>query len=128
MSITANPGSGAVPPYGTGWTNTYATAKTQAEKWLAQMRAEAMNDVELLDTVDEENCRWRFTFRHRVTGTCVHLDIDVVDDIEAYKRENLFSPRIYWNGDSSANPKLEDFAAEGFEQLRTFRRKHAPED
>lgn len=105
-----------------GWTNTEAAAIVKAAEWLATMRGDGLADVDLLDgcTADGEG-RWRFTFRHRVTGVEVVLETDGIDDVEAYQRQHIFPPRVYWNGSSSSDPKLEDFAAPGFEPVKTFR-------
>lgn len=82
-----------------------------------------MTDVELLPgsvVGVEDKGRWVFTFRHKVTGTEVQLEIHGIDDLDAYRKQYLFDPKIYWRGSSCAEPELEDFAAEGFKPLRTF--------
>lgn len=118
--ILINPGS-RIPDSGDGWTNTVEGARRQAEEWLANMRSEGLTDVELLDEATPFENRWRFTFRHTVTGVEVTLETHGIDDLDAYQREQTFSPRTYWNGSSSATPQLADFAAEGFEPVQTFR-------
>ena len=122
--VLINPGSriGGAPH---GWTNTPETARAEAEKWLAGMREDGLVDVELLDEVVENEGRWRFGFRHTVTGTVVFLETHGIDDLDAYQRQHLFPPRVYWRGSSTAEPKLDDFAADGFEPVKTFRAKDA---
>jgi hypothetical protein len=117
--LIVNPGSGEIAAAGDHWTNTEATARAEAGKWLANMHAEGMTDVELLDGCRERAGRWLFTFRHKVTGVTVELETHGIDNLEAYGRDH-FSPRVWWNGSSTAEPKLEDFAAPGFTPLRTF--------
>jgi hypothetical protein len=103
-----------------GWTNTYDTAHATAEEWLARMRSEGLADIELYAAdVTEREGRWTFTFRHTVTGVKVELETHGIDDPDAYKRQFIFDPRVYWNGSSSANPSLEDFATPGY--VMTFR-------
>jgi len=122
--LIINPGSGAVQASGEGWTNSYAGARAEAGKWLEGMHAEGMTDVTLLDGASAGEGvnagRWRFRFRHEVTGAVVTLETPGIDDWDAYGREFIFLPRIYWNGSSSGDPKLEDFAAPGFRAVRTF--------
>lgn len=105
-----------------GWTNTPAGARAAAETWLAKMRAEGIADVELLD-VDparqQDNGRWLFEFRHTVTGVVAELETHGIDDLDAYRRQHKFEPRVYWRGSSSSTPELSDFAAPGY--VATFR-------
>jgi hypothetical protein len=119
MTVIINPGSRVGPPRD-GWTNSEATARAQAEQWLARMHADGMTDVELLDGAGETEGRWRFTFRHKVTGTEAVLETHGIDDIEAYEKDHIFTPRVYWRDSSTAEPRLEDFAAPGFKLIRTF--------
>ena len=120
MTVIINPGSSIGEP-GEGWTNTYRTARSHAERWLARMQADGFTDVELLASSDEEReGRWSFSFRHSVTGVSVTLEVAGIDDVAAYERRHVFAPRTYWNGSSTADPKLEDFAAPGFVPVRTF--------
>jgi hypothetical protein len=124
MTVFINPGARLGDAQNAdGWTNTYATARATADEWLARMRGEGIADVELV-TCDEteRDGRWTFTFRHAVTGVEVQLETHGIDDGDAYKRQYIFEPRIYWNDSSSADPSLGDFAAPGY--VMTFR----PED
>jgi hypothetical protein len=124
VTIIVNPGARLGDAQNAdGWTNTYATAHVTATEWLAKMHAEGIADVGLV-TADEteREGRWTFTYRHTVTGVEVELETHGIDDLEAYKRQHIFEPRVYWCGSSTSNPSLEDFAAPGF--VMTFR----PED
>jgi hypothetical protein len=119
MLIT-NAGS-RIADSGNGWTNTEASARQEAERWLAAMRGEGLTDIELVDGAMPFENRWRFTYRHTVTGATATLETHGIDDAEAYQAENIFPPRVYWNGSSTAHPQLEDFAADGYEPVQTYR-------
>ena len=125
MALIINPGSRIGEP-SAGWTNTEATARGEAERWLPRIHADGMTDVELLDGSTEHEGRWVFSFRHKVTGTVVKLETHGIDGMAAYEKEHIFSPRIYWNESSTSNPELEHFAAPGFVALRTFAAEDAP--
>lgn len=121
MSILINPGS-HIGTDGDGWTNTEATARRKAAEWLERMQADGICDVELLpDAVAAGEGRWSFKFLHTITGTVVWLEIDGIDNYDAYCKRHIFSPRVYWNGSSIGEPQIEDFAAEGFEVVKTLR-------
>lgn len=123
--MIVNPGSRMAGNAGKGWTNTYEKAREVAERWLAQMHADGLTDIVLLDGAEEYEGRWRFTFRHTVTGVEQVLETHGIDNLDAYERQYLFPPRIYWRGSSVADPSLEDFAADGFEPVKTYRPKPA---
>jgi hypothetical protein len=125
-----NPGSRIGEP-GDGWTNTFEEARAEAGRWLTRMHASGMTDVQLLDGAHpdadmEGDGRWVFTFRHTVTGVTAELATHGIDDTAAYERQHIFAPRVYWNGSSTAEPELENFAAPGFALVRTF--KTQPEE
>lgn len=123
MVLIINPGSGAVPLAGEGWTNTYGVALEEAERWLGRMREDGIEDV-TLDVRDqtEREGRWTFGFRHSVTGVVVDLVTHGIDDMKAYEADgHIFGARVYWHGSSSSNPELEDWSADGFVAVRTFR-------
>lgn len=127
MVMIFNAGSGGIPAAGDGWTNTRERAEQDARDWLAFMQREGLRDVALLPGyVDQGDGRWAFTFEHAVTGVRVELETHGIDDLDAYQREHVFPPRQYWNGSSTpVGPRLEDFAADGFEPVRTWRRPPA---
>lgn len=113
------------PPAGADgetWTNTRETACLKAEKLLADMQADGMRDIELLTSaVAVGEGLWSFGFRHTITDVVVLLEVDGIDDYDAYCKTYLFSPKTYWNGGSDFEPQIEDFAAEGFEVVKTLR-------
>lgn len=121
--ILINPGSGPVTHEGNGWTNTREQARRNAERWLANMVAQGIRDVELLNEVSIRDGRWVFYFRHAITSVEVELETHGLTDegFEAYEREAIFGPRVYWNGSSSGTPQVDDWAAPGFEVVKTLR-------
>lgn len=121
MSVLINPGS-HIATGSAGWTNTFEQACAEAQRWLDNMhKDDGLTDVELLPAEDApEEGRWAFYFRHKVTGVKVRLDTHGIDNIDAYTKRAIFTPRVYWNGCSSSDPKLDDFAAPGFRKLATF--------
>lgn len=122
MSLLINPGSHIGEP-GEGWTNTYPTALATAQEWLSHMAAEGLSDVELLPSEDTpREGRWTFWFHHKVTDVAVALETHGIDDVDAYEKRHIFTPRVYWNGSSTGSPELENFRAEGFEPVQTYRR------
>lgn len=125
-SIIINAGS-EIAETGSGWTNTYEGALAQAERWLAQIRADGLSDIELLrpgcDPVERDG-RWKFGFRHHVTGVTLVLETHGISDMDAYMVRNIFGARVYWNGSSCSHPELGQWAAPGF--VQTFRAVDAP--
>ena len=119
MSLIINPGS-RIQSGGEGWTNTVEGARKKAEEWQELIRA-AGHDVFLMDGVEERDGRWVFGFQHNVTGVIVELETHGIDNLEAYEGAHVFTPRVYWHGSSVSTPELEDWAADGFEAVRTYR-------
>jgi hypothetical protein len=119
-NLIINAGSDVGEP-GDGWANTREEAVAEAGTWLTRMHDSGMTDVELLDGAEERGGRWVFTFRHKVTEVTAELETPGIDNLEAYQRQHIFPPRVYWNGSSCSVPELEDFAAPGFVPVRTFK-------
>lgn len=119
MTAFINPGSriGGQPD---GWTNTVEQAVLNARAWLDRMRKEGFTDIEIGEPGPEDQGRWPFVFRHTVTGVEVTLETHGISDPTAYEKQHIFAPRVYWNGSSSAEPDLDDFAAPGFAKTMTF--------
>lgn len=116
-----NPGS-KIAPTASGWSNTYERAQQEAARWLKSMHEDdGMTDVELVRSDPKcQSGRWAFYFRHKVTGVEVVLETHGIDDLDAYRKVAVFTPRIYWKGSSTGSPKVEDFAAPGFRVHKTF--------
>jgi hypothetical protein len=122
--LIMNPGSDIPEPgEGSGWTNTYEEAYRIAREWLTKMNAEGLADIVLVagEVIPKEG-RWTFTYRHLVTGVEVKFETHGIAPMEAYLEQSPLRahPRQYWNGSSSADPCLNDFAAPGF--VQTYRR------
>lgn len=121
--ILINPGSGDIPDKGVGWTNTLEQSAIHCKNWFVKpMRKEGLVDIRVkLESKDSVDGRWTYTFTHKITGISLELDIHGIDNLEAYQKENIFSPRVYWNGSSDATPILEDFSKDGFEPVMTYK-------
>lgn len=121
MNLIINPGSGEVGDSGEGWTNTHKQARLNAyTMFYRPMLEQGFTDIEVIDTKEEVEGRWKFIFKHKITGKEVELETHGIDNMEAYCKEHIFGSRIYWNGSSSGNPELSDFAAEGYEPILTY--------
>lgn len=122
--ILINPGSEIPePPKDKSWTNTYEVALSIAQDWLKEMHENGLTDVVLLDPSEcsFEDGRWSFYFQHTVTKKIVAFDTHGISPLTEFATASFFDPRQYWNGSSSADPCLEDFAAPEFVPVRTYR-------
>lgn len=108
---------------GQGWTNTHAKALERALGWLKNLKAEGMTDIIMWDTKEETDGRWKFIFHHKITKVDVELETHGIDDLDAYQKEHIFAPRVYWNGSSTGEPELEQWAKEGFRPVKTYKEK-----
>jgi len=124
MMVIINPGS-HIPsdPAAEGWTNTYEGALAEAEKWLHGMRGEGLADIEMTEPASKDPIegRWTFGFRHTVTGVTVELDTHGIAPLDVYMRDRFAHPRVYWNGSSTSDPELSQWAAPGY--VQTYRKK-----
>jgi hypothetical protein len=120
MNVIINPGS-RITGEPQGWTNTHAQAVVEAQTWEQRMRSEGFTDFTVEDEGVECEGRWTFVFTHTVTGKSVELETHGIDDLKAYEKQCIFTPRVYWNGSSCGEPRLEDFAADGFVPVMTYR-------
>lgn len=109
--LIINPGS-KVPP------GTKQQAIENAIGWLDQMIENGIYNVVLCDSPVPEGERWVFKFKHILTRKTATLSMHGLsqNEVEEYQKGNIFGamPRVYWNGSSSDEPKLEDFLADGF--------------
>jgi len=118
-----NPGS-EIGTEQVGFTNTHEQARRYAYEWFYKpMLKEGFRDIKVIDTKEEQDGRWKFIFKHTVTGKEVELEVHGIDDLKAYQEKYIFMPRTYWDGGSSSNPELEDFEVEGFTRVMTFEPK-----
>ncbi len=116
--VIINPGSRiATEPQ--GWSNTREGALREAATWLNRMQNDGFGDIVVQEIGPDGEGRWTFTFRHTVTDVAVELSTHGIDNMDAYLKQCIFPPRVYWNGSSSSNPSMDDFAAPGY--VMTFR-------
>lgn len=94
---------------GKGWTNTRETANAHALAWFDAMLEDGFDDLEMSEAGEGDQGRWLFTFRHTRSGRTATLATHGIDNLDAYRAEHLFDPRVYWNGDSSSIPRFKDF-------------------
>ena len=118
-----NPGS-EVGKQEVGFTNTHEQARRYAYEWFYKpMIDQGFTDIEVEDTKEEVDGRWKFIFKHTVTGKEVELETHGIDNMDAYTDKYIFTPRVYWNGGSSSSPELEQFAVDGYKPVMTFEKE-----
>jgi hypothetical protein len=95
---------------------TLEQAKLNAAKWLKSIHAEGFKEVEM-KFIEQypDGGNFRFDFVHKVTKKVAILEIHGFDKKQCEKF--TFHPRVYWQGSSTADPKIEDWLGDGF----TFR-------
>lgn len=91
---------------------TFKQALINAKEWESLIKKE-YPEVEM--TTNEDRCSdgdWSFKFTHKVTGKCVELQIHgfTKEECEGF----TFHPRVYWNGSSTADPKVEDWLTDNY--------------
>ena len=94
---------------------TLEQAKINAEEWLKSIHEEGFIDVEM--TFKERygeggNFLFLFDFTHSVTKKVATLEIHGFTEEQCQKF--VLHPRVYWNGSSTANPKIEDWLSDEF--------------
>jgi hypothetical protein len=121
-TLLINPGSRiGEESAGAGWTNTFKGAQAEALRWLQNAHDDGLTDVEIVRFGSRpEEGRWSFFFRHKVTGVEAELQTHGIDNMDAYLRQYIFTPRVYWKGSSCSSPELDDFKAPGFRKLQTY--------
>ena len=85
-------------------------AKKNARKWLKAIHEEGFSEVVMSE--GEHGDYFEFLFTHNVTKKVATLRIHGFTEEE--RKEFMFSPRVYWNGSSTGDPKIEDWLEEGF--------------
>lgn len=94
---------------------TLKQAKLNAAKWLRSIRADGFKEVEMKFVGKDDFGDFKFEFKHKVTKKVATLDIHGFTKKQCEKF--TFHPRCYWQGSSTADPKIEDWLGDGF----TFR-------
>jgi hypothetical protein len=123
-AVIINPGSRISDTPVSSWNNTLQQAKKNCKRWfLEPMEKEGFIDIKCFLKSDvPDRGRWTFIFEHLVTGISVELEIHGVDDLKEYKKDNIFTPRIYWNGSSCADPDIKDFYKDGYVPVITYKK------
>ena len=91
---------------------TFEQAKINAEEWLKSIHEEGFLEVEMSFVEQHKDGDFQFDFKHTVTQKVVSLEIHGFTKEECQKF--VFHPRVYWNGSSTADPKIEDWLSDGF--------------
>ena len=99
---------------------TFEQAEINAKEWLESIHNDGFPEVEMSFVQRHKDGDWQFNFTHKVTGKVATLEIHgfTKEEREAF----VFHPRVYWNGSSTANPKIEDWLADGFKYRVEFYR------
>ena len=97
---------------------TFEEALKSARVWLSSVQREF---PEVTMTTHENRLGdgdWNFVFTHQVTGVSVDLDIHGFTDEECEKF--TFHPRVYWNGSSTSDPKIDDWLTDDYKYRIVF--------
>ena len=87
---------------------TYKDARKEAERLLLCMKEDGITDIELLSGCTENEGRFEFTYKHKVTGKTGVWDLTGLE--HRYKEKGYaFAPRIHWNESSCSSPEWKDF-------------------
>jgi hypothetical protein len=76
---------------------TFEQAKINAEEWLKSIHEEGFLEVEM-----------SFVEQHK------DGDLEIHGFTKEECQKFTFHPRVYWNGSSTADPKIENWLADGF--------------
>lgn len=104
-NVIINPGS----EYKGG---TLEQAEENAKEWLKSIHDEGFPEVEMIFIEQYDKGNFLFHFKHPVTNKVATLEIHGFTEEQCTKF--VFHPRVYWNGSSTSNPKVEDWLEEGF--------------
>jgi len=92
---------------------TLEQAKINAENWLKAIKANiCVDDLEMTFVKQYEDGDFLFEFKHLITGKVATLVTHGFTEEECKKFTQY--PRVYWEGSSTADPKLEDWLADGY--------------
>ena len=99
----------------------YKEAYKIAREWLMSIHAEGFPEVYFRFKEHIEDGNYVFVFTHRTTKVKVLLETHGFTYEECKKF--MFRPRIYWNGSSTGNPKLEDWLTDKFTYRIVYEKK-----
>lgn len=100
---------------------TFKQALINANGWLAEIVKEYPEVTMSTHEERDEDGDWYFTFTHGITKKQVILGIHGFTDEECKKF--IFHPRVYWNGSSTADPKIEDWLTDDYTYRVVYERK-----
>lgn len=91
---------------------TLEQATENANEWLRNIHNEGFIEVEMSFVKQLKDGDYLFNFTHAVTKKTAELCVHGFTKDEC--KRFIFRPRVYWNGSSTADPKIEDWLADGF--------------
>lgn len=91
---------------------TFEQAEMNAKEWLKSIHDEGFNEIEMKFIERQKDGDWLFHFTHLVTKKVATLEIHGFTKEEC--KQFMFHPRVYWNGSSTSDPKIEDWLCDGF--------------
>jgi|JI10StandDraft_1071094.scaffolds.fasta_scaffold481435_3 hypothetical protein len=115
--LLINPGSHIGEQSSEKWANTHEQALENALRWLKNIQDDGIKNIRMYDTKTEEQGRWKFIFKHLITGVEVELETHGITDMDEYIKENVFTPRVYWNGSSCGEPELDQWLTDGYKKV-----------
>lgn len=99
---------------------TFEQAEINAKEWLEIIHSQGFDEVEMEFIEQHKDGDFQFNFTHKVTGKVATLEIHGFTKEEC--QNFRFHPRVYWNGSSTADPKIEDWLTDGFKYRVEFYR------
>lgn len=99
---------------------TFEQAEKNAKEWLDNIHLEGFLEVEMEFVEQHKDGDFQFNFIHKVTGKVATLEIHGFTKEQCQKF--MFHHRVYWNGSSTADPKIEDWLTDGFKYSVEFYR------
>jgi hypothetical protein len=91
---------------------TLEQATINAQHWLNCIHEDGFSEVEMSFVEKYADGNFLFRFTHLITKKVATLEIHGFTDEEC--KRFVFSPRVYWNGSSTAIQKIEDWLDEGW--------------
>lgn len=89
-----------------------------AKRWLRNIHAEGFLEVEMSEPTEYEKGQFEFKFTHNVTKKVAILHTHGYTPDE--ELEFTFIPRMYWNGCSTSDPKIQDWLPDGWKYRIEF--------
>lgn len=115
MAIIINPGS-------ENKGGTLEQAKKNATRWLKSIHADGFKEVKMKFIKQYPDGRnFRFDFIHSITKKVAILETHGFTKEQEDKF--MFRPRVYWQGSSTADPKIEDWLSDDFNYRIVYERK-----